>query len=64
MTTETEIRRRQDGSIDTAYYMAKGRDARSAEAHKMGRTIGQQLARLLKIRLPMPNAPKTKAHGH
>lgn len=27
--TETPIRRRPDGSIDTAFHMARGRDARS-----------------------------------
>ncbi len=35
MTTETQIRRRPDGSIDTAHYMAKGRTCRSDAAHRV-----------------------------
>jgi len=35
MTHDTEIRRRRDGSIDTAHYMAQGRDRRSSAARDM-----------------------------
>ena len=37
MTTQTQttIRRRPDGSIDTAFYQALGRQARSRQAHQM-----------------------------
>ncbi|MDF0594516.1 hypothetical protein [Psychromarinibacter halotolerans] len=36
MTHQTEIRRRPDGSIDTAYHMAQGRIARSRAAREAG----------------------------
>ena len=32
---DTTIKTRPDGSIDTAYYMAKGRMARSRAAHQI-----------------------------
>ncbi|GGF55806.1 hypothetical protein GCM10011319_16400 [Mameliella alba] len=32
---DTKIRTRPDGSIDTAYYMARGRHMRSQAAHAM-----------------------------
>lgn len=35
MTDQTEIRRRPDGSIDTAFYMARGRKMRSQAAHDL-----------------------------
>lgn len=35
MTQETHIRRRRDGSIDTAFYMAQGRTQRSTAARDM-----------------------------
>lgn len=35
MTRPAEIRRRPDGSIDTAHYMARGRARRSEAAHRM-----------------------------
>ena len=35
MADTTHIRRRPDGSIDTAYYMQQGRTRRSAAAHEM-----------------------------
>lgn len=35
MTDTAQIRRRPDGSIDTAHYMAKGRVSRSRAAHDM-----------------------------
>ncbi|MDF0602731.1 hypothetical protein P1J78_18480 [Psychromarinibacter sp. C21-152] len=34
-THPTDIRRRPDGSIDTAHYMAKGRRRRSEAAHRL-----------------------------
>ncbi len=33
MTDTVQIRRRRDGSIDTAHYIARGRLERSAAAH-------------------------------
>ncbi len=33
--TDTDIRLRPDGSIDTAYYMARGRHMRSEAAHEL-----------------------------
>lgn len=43
------IRTRADGSIDTAFYMARGRVARSKQAHHMmsGLNLRQRLMRLL-----------------
>lgn len=35
MTRTSNIRTRPDGSIDTAYYMARGRTLRSRQAHDM-----------------------------
>jgi hypothetical protein len=35
MTRDPNIRTRKDGSIDTGYYMAKGRDLRSSKAHEL-----------------------------
>lgn len=34
---EPAIRYRADGSIDTAYYMARGRHMRSCQCHKLAR---------------------------
>jgi len=40
MTDSQDIRFRRDGSIDTGYYMDRGRVRRSEAAHEMaGRTI-------------------------
>ncbi len=33
--TDTRIRTRPDGSIDTGFYMARGRHMRSEAAHRM-----------------------------
>lgn len=39
MTNSDHIRYRADGSIDTGYYMALGREMRSSKAHEIfGRT--------------------------
>ncbi len=35
--TDTPLRLRPDGSIDTAYYMERGRRARSEQAHRLFR---------------------------
>lgn len=35
MTSTTDIRTRPDGSIDTAYYIDRGRRLRSEQAHRM-----------------------------
>jgi len=64
MTTETEIRRRPDGSIDTAFYMAKGRAARSAQAEKLGRSVWKRLMQPLKTRISFQKAPESAAHSH
>lgn len=38
MTIDTDdIRLRPDGSIDTAYYLARGRRERARQAHRMAR---------------------------
>lgn len=37
MTPPTDIRTRADGSIDTAHYLARGRMARSRQAHRLAR---------------------------
>lgn len=39
MTDTTQIRRRKDGSIDTAHYMARGRIERSRAARRMARKV-------------------------
>lgn len=59
MTAESELRRRKDGSIDTAYYMAKGREARSAQAHQMGKSMWQRLTGPLKNLISAPKAPES-----
>lgn len=41
-TTTTDIRTRTDGSIDTGYYMARGRRMRSEAAHDMLRLSTRQ----------------------
>lgn len=64
MTTDTEIRRRKDGSIDIAYYAAKGRAARSEQAQVLGGGFCRRLGNLFKIRLPHPKALKTAPHSH
>lgn len=35
---DEDIRLRPDGSIDTAYYMARGRRERSQQAHRMAKS--------------------------
>ena len=35
----TQIQTRPDGSIDTAFYMARGRQMRSEQAHETGRSL-------------------------
>lgn len=37
--TDPDIRLRPDGSIDTAYYLARGRQARSDQARKMVKSV-------------------------
>jgi len=39
MTDTSHIRLRKDGSIDTAYYMARGRVSRSQAAHDAARNV-------------------------
>jgi hypothetical protein len=41
MTSETTIRRRPDGSIDTDHYMAKGRISRSISAHNATKEVAR-----------------------
>lgn len=49
MNQDPQIRRTPDGSIDTKYYMEKGRDCRSHAARglvaRAGRAISQGLAK-------------------
>ena len=59
MTNETIIRRRPDGSIDTAHFVAKGREERSQAAHSAAQAItkpssvlASTLAGLLVLVLP------------
>ena len=64
METEAPIKRRKDGSIDTAYYMAKGRNARSHQAHKMGGNMWHRLMKRLKFRFSFMNSTESRAHSH
>lgn len=41
------IRRRPDGSIDTAHYMSRGRTRRSETAHEMGSSLTRNVRRPL-----------------
>ncbi len=41
---EVRIRRRPDGSIDTEHYLAKGRRARSEQAHRLLKPGGRTRA--------------------
>jgi hypothetical protein len=43
------IRTRADGSIDTAFYMARGREMRSAQAHRMAGSGGRRTIRPLAL---------------
>lgn len=43
MTDPTEIRRRPDGSIDTAFYTARGRQARGRQARHLAGAIARRL---------------------
>ena len=47
MTTEAEYKTQNDGSIDYAHYLARGREMRSDEAYSMLRFIGKFLKGLL-----------------
>ena len=47
--TNTPIRTRRDGSIDTAHYIARGRQARSEQAHNMARNAGAGIARTVTV---------------
>ena len=44
--TSTAPRIRPDGSIDTAYYMARGRQLRSRQAHHIARRASAKLPAL------------------
>ena len=46
MQDPAPFRTRHDGSIDTAHYIARGRAARSRQAHRMARKAGARLGRL------------------
>ena len=48
MTDTSHVRRRPDGSIDTAYYTQQGRARRSAAAHQMAGAAARSL------RAPVP----------
>lgn len=47
MTTARQIVTRPDGSIDTAHYMARGRQMRSRQAHDLAGRGSRGLARTL-----------------
>jgi len=60
MTEITRIRRRADGSIDSTFYIAKGRACRSVAAHELAKKTRRQarpvllsIAALLAL-LPIP----------
>lgn len=47
MTNATAIRRRPDGSIDTDFYVAKGRLQRSIAAHSSARSVTKKSGKAL-----------------
>lgn len=47
MTTQSQIKTRHDGSIDTAFYMARGRRMRSETAHDIAKTATRRSSRIL-----------------
>lgn len=47
MTDIPTIRRRRDGSIDTAYYLAKGKCRRSEAAHEMAGQASKKARHML-----------------
>lgn len=49
MTRSTPIRRRPDGSIDTAYYISEGHVCRSQAAHRLARTTAHPYRRFLSL---------------
>lgn len=61
MTTETDtIRTRPDGSIDTAYYMAIGRERRAEQAEILARKLFTRKSKKRGFAWPKFFAPK---HG-
>jgi len=57
-----QIKTRADGSIDTAFYIARGRRARSQATHSGLKSLRQALARLVRP-LIGGAAPKPSAVG-
>jgi len=47
MTDTPQIRRRPDGSIDTAHYTARGRACRSEAAHELAGALARPVRRPL-----------------
>ena len=64
MDNEATIHRRKDGSINTSYYMEKGREARSAQAHTLATQSGHWLLSILKKRDLRPIVSQTTKQCH
>ena len=64
MTDTTHIRRRPDGSIDTAYHMQQGRARPSAAAHEMARAAARPARRpVLGLAALVALVPLLGTHG-
>ena len=55
--TQDQIKTRADGSIDTDYYLAQGRLARSETAHDFGRGLARAIRKLARRLMPQTNGP-------
>jgi hypothetical protein len=51
------IRRHADGSIDTGFYLARGRAERSRQAHHLIGALGRLVRRLWPHPLRLPHVP-------
>ena len=49
METGTDIRLRPDGSIDTAFYVRRGRRIRSRQAHQMAASLRDWIRAVLRM---------------
>ena len=64
MTDTPHIRRRPDGSIDTAHYIQQGRAQRSAAAHEMARAAVRPARRsVLGLAALVARVPLVGTHG-
>lgn len=52
--TETTIRTRKDGSIDMDYYLNRGHECRSEQAHLMGRSLAKTITASARFVFQMP----------